>query len=142
MEENNEKKHKILVIDDDLAVCQLTSRFLSTNNTYHPQEHHVEGQFNPDELAKKYAHCFDVLVIDFEMPSCNGITLAETFRKIPNNTIKGYILHTARARSGPNTNGLYTIDEKEIPIYLNYLQKPYHINQLLSLVEKILCENK
>ncbi|MFA6089503.1 MAG: hypothetical protein WC755_06570 [Candidatus Woesearchaeota archaeon] len=110
MEKTNGKKYTILVVDDDLAICKLTSRFLSTNENYHAIEYPVQGKFNLNELAKKYANNIEILIHDFDLniSGCDGLDISKTFKETPDNTIKGYIMITGSTISNVQMQMAYT----------------------------------
>ncbi|MFA6089501.1 MAG: hypothetical protein WC755_06560 [Candidatus Woesearchaeota archaeon] len=137
MENKEDKKPTILIVDDEEMICFGLSKIISKNSKYRAIPHCVQKGFNPNKLAEKYAPETHVLVTDlnFNISDCDGIKLAETFKKMPNNRIKGYILQTASEVSKHPNNKIYTGDGKEIPEYMKILTKPVSYKRLLLEIE-------
>jgi CheY-like chemotaxis protein len=84
------KKYTILFVEDEEAICSSMTLLLSKNEKYHAIGYHVNENLDPHKLTKDFGTCIDVLIADYYIPGCDGITLIETFKETPNNKIKVY----------------------------------------------------
>jgi DNA-binding response OmpR family regulator len=120
------KARKILLIEDDVALCALVSKALSAHG------YKVEIARDGFEGLKALdAHAPDLLVVDVMMPQLDGMTLVRaikghrTTRHIP------VIFLTARSDSRSVVEGI-NLGAKF------YITKPFTMEDLLSKVQRAL----
>ena len=113
----------ILVVDDDLRIRDLLSRYL--------QEHGFRVTPTADAMAARAAMrglAFDLVILDVMMPGESGISLARDLKKT--STIPICML-TARAEAENRIEGL------EIGVE-DYVTKPFEPRELLLRLKNIL----
>jgi two-component system response regulator GlrR len=126
MESNLASTNRILIVDDEPTLVFFLRRGLSEADL----NCDVEGVGSGEEaLAKLAFDKYSVLITDLKMPGINGLTLAAAARSLQP-TI-GIILMTAY--------GSREIEvEAEKLMVDGYLTKPFQMEKLRDLVEKIL----
>jgi len=71
---------KILVVDDELPICDLLYEFLSL------QGYQVTTATNGREAISKFEeNCPDVVILDIRMPEMNGIEVLQKIKEIDSN---------------------------------------------------------
>lgn len=80
--------NRILLVDDDLELCQLMSDFLSLEGFTIDVVHNGE-----DALTKTQQHSYDVIVLDVMMPKLNGF---DTLRQLRSDNSTPVLMMTAR----------------------------------------------
>lgn len=126
MESNLASTNRILIVDDEPTLVFFLRRGLSETDL----NCDVEGVGSGEEaLAKLAFDKYSVLITDLKMPGINGLTLAAAARSLQP-TI-GVILMTAY--------GSREIEvEAEKLMVDGYLTKPFQMEKLRDLVEKVL----
>lgn len=124
MSEN--KKNRILVIDDDTRLRNLLGKFLGENNF--EVELAQETQQAKQILQEKD---FDILIVDVMMPGQDGISFTDEFKK---NSRTPVLILTARGEPDDRIRGLEVGAE-------DYLQKPFEPKELLLRINNILRRN-
>jgi two-component system response regulator GlrR len=126
MESNLASTNRILIVDDEPTLVFFLRRGLSEADL----NCDVEGVGSGEEaLAKLAFDKYSVLITDLKMPGINGLTLAAAARSLQP-TI-GIILMTAYGSREIEVEAeKLTID--------GYLTKPFQMEKLRDLVEKIL----
>ena len=121
-QENFEKKHKILAVDDESGIIDSLSVFLKNSN------YHFTGVTNPLEAIElvRNEH-FDLLVLDFIMAPIHGDKVVEEIRKF-NKDIYILLLTGHKDLVPP----LETIKNLDIQ---GYCEKSDKFDQLLLLIE-------
>ena len=121
---------KILVMDDEAALRQLIKRMLNQFG------YNVELANNGDEAVETYKKAFesdsrfDIIIVDLEVSDgMGGIETVEQIRKFDQG-VKVIIV------SGNLTDSL--LDEIESGRYNGSLPKPFKIDDLESLINKVL----
>jgi len=75
-----EELMKILVVDDELPICDLLYEFLSL------QGYQVTTATNGREAISKFEeNCPDVVILDIRMPEMNGIEVLQKIKEIDSN---------------------------------------------------------
>lgn len=87
--EDGDKKYRILVIDDDVDVCEITALILRSEGF------EVVSVYDPNEALENLKHeTFNLVICDIVMPDINGYSLAqeiqEKFPSLPLFLISGY----------------------------------------------------
>ena len=125
-------KYKILVVDDEETICRMISRALSQAG------YDVYSVFDgPQALEKFREHNgeFDLLILDYALPGMNGYEVLAKVRALRKNTrailSSGYAAgETSYVRNGQT----YQFD--------GFLPKPYHMHELIKVVEQHLDVGK
>ena len=126
MDSNPITKERILIVDDEPTLVFFLRRDLSEGGLNCEVEGVGSGE---DALARLAFAQYSVLITDLRMPGINGLTLAAAARSLQP-TI-GIILMTAF--------GSHEVEaEAEQLMVDGYLTKPFQMERLHSLVEKIL----
>ena len=114
------KMHKILVVDDDETILNLTRQILTGNGFEVVAE---SSPFNAIEIAKTQK--FDMALVDFRMPEMTGAELRDALRKLdPKLPVVAVTANVfEKDKSGESVNG-----------FDDYLPKPFKTKQLLELV--------
>lgn len=116
------KKH-ILVIDDDVKLCELLMTYLSR------YEYDVSTKTNPlDGLKFVTKHTVDLIILDVMLPEMDGFEVLKTLRK--EKTIP-VIMLTARGDTMDKIVGLELGAD-------DYLPKPFEPRELLARIQSIL----
>jgi DNA-binding response OmpR family regulator len=114
---------KILVVDDDIYICNLITRFLAEKN--------YEMQFaNDGETALKIFAKFipDLVILDINLPDTLGYNLCEQMQNI--NSVFVLMLTSRNDAEDKKRGFLKGADD--------YLTKPFNIEELLFRVQAIL----
>ena len=118
-------KARVLVIDNDAAVCEILSLTLKNAGC------RVDSNTNPlsaVEAYRKHWEDFDVVLIDMLMPHCNGFECFRRLKKI-NPSIKALLV------SGLNE----LIEEKRIAEtgFAGSITKPFNVRELITAVDRL-----
>src|ERR1700735_998695 len=113
---------EVLVVDDDVRICQIVQRMLSN------QQCKVQtSQSVADALGAIEQKAFDAYVIDFKLPDGSGLDVAERIRTkwgaSPIILISGY---------DPN---VVSLRQENLGIY-DFTQKPFSRNTICETVKK------
>ncbi len=116
---------RILVTDDDIVTCRLFSKVLEEEG------YHVECvQTGDDALTRLQQDAYDLLVVDIRMSGMTGIEVTRTVRKqYPEVPI---VVMTA---FGSMETAIEAIREGAF----DYLAKPFHLEELKSVVARALA---
>ena len=126
MDSNLVTKERILIVDDEPTLVFFLRRDLSERGLNCEVEGVGSGE---DALARLAFAQYSVLITDLRMPGINGLTLVAAARSLQP-TI-GVVLMTAF--------GSHEVEaEAEQLMVDGYLTKPFQMERLHSLVEKIL----
>lgn len=115
---------KILVVDDEKTVRDITEAFLTLNGYEVTTAKNGKEAF--DELLNNH---YDVVITDMQMPLMGGMELLEKISQMTSNII------TILLTGSPVTESAMT--EKPFA----HLNKPFSHNQLIQLVQKGLQTN-
>ncbi len=120
---SDNNKHRILVVDDDLDICQLLREYL--------QNHFldVETAHNGDEMfatLKKFQA--DLIILDVMMPGPDGFQICQTLRKTSNTPV---IMLTAGSDDTDRIVGLELGAD-------DYMAKPFNPRELLARIKAVL----
>lgn len=107
---------KVLIIDDDLVVCEMVQDWLVS------QKHVVETANTGSEAKDKLLLCkYDLIVLDWQLPGATGIEILKTFRNAGGQT--PVLMLTARSDMPDKETGFNAGAD-------DYLTKPFHIKEL------------
>ncbi|MEZ5304592.1 MAG: response regulator transcription factor [Verrucomicrobiales bacterium] len=114
---------KILLVEDESNLSRHVARALERNG----HEIAVSGDGN-DALAQAKAHHFDLVVLDVNLPGCDGF---EVLRGIREASLPArVIMLTARSEIGDRVAGLKAGAD-------DYLTKPFAMEELLARIEAL-----
>lgn len=119
---------KILVIEDDVAFCNLLEKFLTKNN------YAVSTSYTAEEAKNKIKNeTFDLVLTDLRLPDADGIWLLTEFKKI--NPALPIVLMTGY--SDVNT-AVKAIKNGAV----DYISKPFNPEEVLLVIENALVKSK
>ena len=123
----NNNKHKILVIEDELNICNFVRTILETN------DYQVLTAKNGQEgKTMGLSHNPDLIILDLGLPDLDGCGLIEIFREKSNIPI---IVLSARTGEADKV--------KALDLGANdYITKPFGTNELLARVRATLRNNR
>lgn len=126
MNSNLASKNRILIVDDEPTLVFFLRQGLSEADL----NCDVEGVGTGEEaLARLTFDRYSVLITDLKMPGINGLTLAAAARSLQPSI--GIVLMTAY--------GSREVEAEAEQLFVDgYLTKPFKMEQLRNLVEKIL----
>jgi DNA-binding response OmpR family regulator len=123
MTQDIEKQAKILVVDDDLNICTLITRFLSKKN------YHTEVAYNGKIALEKFEKFKpDLVILDINLPDTLGYNLCEKMQKKNNVFI---LMLTSRTDTEDKKKGFLTGAD-------DYLTKPFDVEELEFRLKAIL----
>ena len=116
-------KQKILIIDDDIELCELLKKYLETEGYF------VTTRYNGIEgLAEGLATSYQLVVLDVMLPQKNGFDILVDFRKTNNTPV---IMLTAKDSEIDKVLGLRLGAD-------DYLTKPFGMNEFVARVHSII----
>ncbi len=115
-------RKKVLIVDDSLVTRGQLSRLLQADG--HTTEEAANG---PDALTQVDAHCFDVAVVDVNLPAMNGLQLIQQFRAQARHRDLFVLVLTTESAPHLVRQGK-ALDVK------GWLNKPFREEQLLSAI--------
>jgi two-component system, OmpR family, response regulator CpxR len=118
---------RLLIIDDDLALCELLKEYLSLEGFSLEFAHDVQSA--ADHTGRE---CFDLLVLDVMLPGGNGF---EVLRKIRQSKSTPVIMLTARGSEVDRILGLEMGAD-------DYLPKPFNPRELVARIKAVLRRSK
>jgi CheY-like chemotaxis protein len=125
---NEPGRLSILIVDDEKYICELLSELLGEND--HRCDAAANGKEALDVLSRKR---FDVIVTDVKMPLMDGFTLLKTVKQqYPGIAI---VVMTAFGQE-------YSVREALALGAEEYLPKPFHAEEVLSVVERAYWRNQ
>ncbi len=113
----------ILLIDDDVELCGLTTEYLSAQGFRVDCAH--DG---PSGLARVYQHAYDMVVLDVMLPRLDGF---EVLRQLRRRSTVPVILLTARGGQEDRLAGFDAGAD-------DYLSKPFAAGELLARIRAVL----
>lgn len=115
--------HRILVVDDDLDICQLLREYLQGHFLQ------VEVAHNGDEMFETLKHfSADLIILDVMMPGADGFQVCQTLRKTSNTPV---IMLTAGSDDTDRIVGLEIGAD-------DYMAKPFNPRELLARIKAVL----
>ncbi len=117
---------KIMIIDDERDIVFLLRDFFTLN------DYDVITAFNAQEATEKLSENPDLILLDINMPSKNGLDFCKQIR---NTTDSPIIFLTARAEEADILAGLNVGGD-------DYITKPFNIRELLGRVQAHLRREK
>ena len=121
---------KILIVDDDPAICKLLEKVMHSNEL-----ETTTVNCGMDALSILKNHTFDLILMDIQMPHMNGYQVAEAIRKLLDDRARTPIIAmTANAFEEDHKATLAAGMDA-------YVAKPIEIDTLFSTITQVL-ENK
>src|SRR5262247_703041 len=117
----------ILLIDDDVQLCGLLTKFFSTNG-FRIDAVHDGGS----GLAMAQQHKPDIVLLDIMLPVLDGLAVLTHLRK---RTTVPVIMLTARSADDDRIAGLESGAD-------DYILKPFNPNELLARVRAVLRRSR
>lgn len=115
---------KILIVEDDQALCHVVREGLKADN------HSVEVAHDGSEAMERLLqYMYDLIILDWELPHVNGVSLCEKFRARGGNA--PVLMLTAKSK----------VDDKEAGFEAgvdDYLTKPFELRELRSRIKALL----
>lgn len=122
--EVQDKKYKILLVDDDEHICQLLDLYL--NRDGFDAEFCHDGETALAKLSGNAA--YDAVVLDVMLPGMDGFEVLSEFRKFSNVPV---IMLSARGEPSDKISGLdYGADD--------YVTKPFEPQELIARIRAVL----
>jgi DNA-binding NtrC family response regulator len=116
---------RILLVEDESDLMQLYRDVLCGAG------HEVDGLTDPLDAYSRFkgnSDLYDAVISDVRMQGMSGVQLAEQIKEIRND-VQIFLMSAFEFNEDHNT------DPKEIELK-EFLQKPFHMEQLVSMVEK------
>lgn len=115
--------NKILIIDDDIELCELLSEFFATEKISAESIHNGKSGL---EAAK--SGVFDLIVLDIMLPEMNGLDVLKNLRQVSQTPV---IMLTARGEEVDRVLGLELGAD-------DYLAKPFSPRELVARIRAII----
>lgn len=117
-----ENRKKILIIDDELFFREILKGVLQTNFDV------IEGFDGNDAVSLSREHLPDLIILDIEMPGCDGIEACKILKTDPATRKIPVILFTGRTKKKDMVLGLKAGAD-------DYITKPIYAPELLARVD-------
>ena len=99
----------ILIIDDEIPICQIMRKILSSNN-YRVAEAHT----GKEALEKFAQQDFDLILLDLMLPDANGIDVAKEMMKNMDPEDMKDLMKQAQSQQGQMEDNIKRIVQEEI----------------------------
>jgi DNA-binding NtrC family response regulator len=120
----NSKRARILIVDDDRAMCQLLIDLLREDG------YEVDVAYDGESAVEKYqATGFDLAITDLMMPRMRGIELVQRLRKIDRSALVILITAFGTIESA--------VEAMRMGAF-HYVTKPFHNDEILIQVKRAL----
>ena len=111
--------YRILVVDDDRSIVKMIKNFLEMEKYY------VDTALNGEEALRKAETHPDLIILDINLPSMNGIEVCKKIRDFVDCPI---LFLTARIEEQDKIIGLRAGGD-------DYIVKPFSLGELLARIE-------
>ncbi len=118
-------KEKILVIDDEEAVCEILKYNLESAG------YSVDVAYSAEEACDMPVQCYDLLIVDIMMGDMSGLDLAEALRQKAATAAVPVIFCSALDKEDDKVRGLNIGAD-------DYIAKPFDIGEVLARVRAVL----
>jgi CheY-like chemotaxis protein len=126
------EKQKILVVDDEETICRMMTRAL-VHAGY--DVYCVLDGYKALELFEEHNGEFDLLILDYALPGINGYEVLARVRSLRKDARAILSSGYAAGETGYVRNG-------ETHQFNGFLPKPYHMHELVKMVEQHLYDCK
>lgn len=121
----DEKKYRVLVVDDETDLCDILKFNLETEGYY------VTTTNSAEEALEKNVARYDLLLLDVMMGGMDGFTLARMLKKRAETSQIPIIFLTARTTESDTVNGLDIGAD-------DYIAKPFSIREVKARIKAVL----
>ena len=121
----DEKKYRVLVVDDETDVCDILKFTLEAEGYY------VTTTNSAEEALEKNVARYDLLLLDVMMGGMDGFTLARMLKKRAETSQIPIIFLTARTTESDTVNGLDIGAD-------DYIAKPFSIREVKARIKAVL----
>lgn len=111
--------YRILVVDDDRSIVKMIKDFLEM------EEYHVDTALNGEDALRKAETHPDLIILDINLPSINGIEVCKKIRDFVDCPI---LFLTARIEEQDKITGLRAGGD-------DYIVKPFSLGELQARIE-------
>lgn len=126
--ENNQKKKRILVVDDEVQICNLIKKMLLQEG------YQIFTAFSGEEALNQIKkNSMDLMLVDLKMPSMNGLELLQQARDLQKNLKSILLTAYGTASSARDAMFLGVFD---------FLTKPFDIKLLKKVVKEALGDQR
>ncbi len=124
------KKHDILIVDDDPQIHKLISKMLSIDS------YTVRSAYSAGEAIESINNARpDLVILDIMMPKVSGIEVCNKIRENPDNRNIMVLILSAKDDQSDRLEGLkHGADE--------YIAKPFHMRHLIRKIEHMLAKSQ
>lgn len=123
------QQHKILVVDDEEAICEILQFNLSDEGYDVTVAHSAEEVLQIDDL-----HTFDLVLLDVMMDGLSGVKLAKYLHGLPETATLPIIFITAKDTENDMITG-FSVGADD------YITKPFSMQIVLARVKSVLRRN-
>lgn len=120
-----ERKMKILIVDDEVALCEGLGFNLEAEG------YEVYSALSAEEALTLDLQQFDLILLDIMMGEISGLQLAKIIRRNPQTSHIPIIFCTARDSEEDTVEGLDTGAD-------DYIAKPYSLKEMLARIRSVL----
>ena len=121
----DEKKYRVLVVDDETDLCDILKFNLEAEGYY------VTTANSAEEALEKNVARYDLLLLDVMMGGMDGFTLARMLKKRAETSQIPIIFLTARTTESDTVNGLDIGAD-------DYITKPFSIREVKARIKAVL----
>ena len=121
----DEKKYRVLVVDDETDLCDILKFNLEAEGYY------VTTTNSAEEALEKNVARYDLLLLDVMMGGMDGFTLARMLKKRAETSQIPIIFLTARTTESDTVNGLDIGAD-------DYIAKPFSIREVKARIKAVL----
>ena len=121
----DEKKYRVLVVDDETDLCDILKFNLEAEGYY------VTTANSAEEALEKNVARYDLLLLDVMMGGMDGFTLARMLKKRAETSQIPIIFLTARTTESDTVNGLDIGAD-------DYIAKPFSIREVKARIKAVL----
>ena len=121
----DEKKYRVLVVDDETDLCDILKFNLEAEG------YHVTTANSAEEALEKNVARYDLLLLDVMMGGMDGFSLARMLKKRAETSQIPIIFLTARTTESDTVNGLDIGAD-------DYIAKPFSVREVLARVRSVL----
>jgi two-component system phosphate regulon response regulator PhoB len=126
---DEERKYRILVVDDEESLCEILKFNLEREG------YSVDVAYSAEEVLAQDVKCYNLLILDVMMGELSGFGLAKILRKRAETESLPIIFCTARDAEDDKIRGLDIGAD-------DYISKPFSIAEVMARVRSVLRRSK